>query len=225
MTDATTGPGMGARKSADADGTTRRTAAPTPNETERETTDRNRENVAGGDSGHGRTVPPFPTPDEARSEDTGASGAAASGTTGVTDTSDLTEPGTATSGRGTATSGPGTATSGTGSSTSSTGSSTSGTGSTARLLPHEECDKLELRLRQAVSGFVDEPRNAVREADQVVEEIAGRFAEAVTRRRRTLRSSWQDGDEAGSKGTHPDTEQLRLALRDYRELAERLLHG
>jgi hypothetical protein len=65
----------------------------------------------------------------------------------------------------------------------------------------------------------------VREADQVVEEIAGRFAEAVTRRRRTLRSSWQDGDEARSKGTHPDTEQLRLALRDYRELAERLLHG
>ncbi|MET9907376.1 hypothetical protein ABZZ74_11185 [Streptomyces sp. NPDC006476] len=218
MTDATTGPGTGARKSADADGTTRRTAAPTPNEAERETTDRNREDVAGGDSGHGRTVPPFPTPDEARSEDTGASGASASGTTGVTDTSDLTEPGTATSG-------PGTATSGTGSSTSGTSSRTSGTGSTARLLPHEECDKLELRLRQAVSGFVDEPRNAVREADQVVEEIAGRFAEAVTRRRRTLRSSWQDGDEAEGKGTHPDTEQLRLALRDYRELAERLLHG
>ena len=65
----------------------------------------------------------------------------------------------------------------------------------------------------------------MREADQVLEEIAGRFAEAVTRRRRTLRSSWQDGDEAKGKGTHPDTEQLRLALRDYRELAERLLHG
>ncbi|MEU3334792.1 hypothetical protein ACWCQ1_22160 [Streptomyces sp. NPDC002144] len=212
MTDATTGPGTGARKSADADGTTRRTAAPTPNETERETIERNPEKVAGGDSGHGRTVPPFPTPDEARAEDTGASGT--SGTTGVTDTTDLTEPGTATSG-----------TSATGSSTSGTGAGTSATGSTTRLLPHEECDKLELRLRQAVSGFVDEPRNAVREADQVVEEIAGRFAEAVTRRRRTLRSSWQDGDEARSKGTHPDTEQLRLALRDYRELAERLLHG
>ncbi|MCH5677052.1 hypothetical protein [Streptomyces gilvus] len=214
MTDATTGPGTGARKSADADGTTRRTAAPTPVETEREgregregtgrglgeSTDRNQESVGGGDSGHGRTVPPFPTPDEARTEDSGG----AAGTTGVTDTTDLTEPGTGTSGTGTA---------------------TSGTGSSARLLPHEECDKLELRLRQAVSGFVDEPRNAVREADQVVEEIAGRFAEAVTRRRRTLRSSWQDGDEARSKGTHPDTEQLRLALRDYRALAERLLHG
>ena len=116
---------------------------------------------------------------------------------------------------------------GTGAGTTGTAKATSDrtAGSTARLLPHEESDKLELRLRQAVSGFVDEPWDAVREADQVVEEIAGRFAEAVTRRRRTLRMSWQDGDEGKVKGTQPDTEQLRLALRDYRELAERLLHG
>ncbi|MEU6138991.1 hypothetical protein ABZ848_01355 [Streptomyces sp. NPDC047081] len=93
----------------------------------------------------------------------------------------------------------------------------------ARLLPHDECDKLELRLRNAVSGFVDGPQDAVREADQVVEEIAGRFADAVTRRRRALRTSWQDGGR--SVPEHPDTEQLRLALRDYRELAERLLHS
>ncbi|RPF33129.1 hypothetical protein [Streptomyces sp. TLI_185] len=90
------------------------------------------------------------------------------------------------------------------------------TPTSGRLLPHDECDKLELRLRQAVSGFVDGPRNSVEEADHVVEEIAGQFTEALTRRRRTLRMSWQDGE---------DTEQLRLALRDYRNLAERLLHG
>ena len=96
-----------------------------------------------------------------------------------------------------------------------------------RLFPHDESDKLQLRLRHAVAGFVDGPREAVVEADQVVEEIAGRFVEAVTRRRRTLRMSWQDGDEdeRNAKGSHPDTEQLRLALRDYRELAERLLQG
>lgn len=90
------------------------------------------------------------------------------------------------------------------------------TPTSGRLLPHDECDKLELRLRQAVSGFVDGPRDSVEEADHVVEEIAGQFTEALTRRRRTLRMSWQDGE---------DTEQLRLALRDYRNLAERLLHG
>ena|GEM_PF-2084611 len=96
-----------------------------------------------------------------------------------------------------------------------------------RLFPHDESDKLQLRLRHAVAGFVDGPREAVVEADEVVEEIAGRFVEAVTRRRRTLRMSWQDGDEdeRNAKGSHPDTEQLRLALRDYRELAERLLQG
>ncbi|MEU6554914.1 hypothetical protein ABZ915_32255 [Streptomyces sp. NPDC046915] len=93
--------------------------------------------------------------------------------------------------------------------------------SAASLVPHEETDKFGLRLQQAVSGFVDEPRDAVEEADRVVEEIAARFTEAVGRRRRTLRMSWQSADD--KPGSTADTEQLRLALRDYRELAERLL--
>ncbi|MFF4252223.1 hypothetical protein ACFY1L_13530 [Streptomyces sp. NPDC001663] len=106
-----------------------------------------------------------------------------------------------------------------------TGHRTGTTTPTARLLPNDECDKLELRLRQAVSEFVDGPREAVEEADHVVEEIAGRFTEALTRRRRTLRMSWQEGERSGAQATHADTEQLRLALRDYRALAERLLHS
>ena len=97
----------------------------------------------------------------------------------------------------------------------------------ARLLPHEECDKLSTRLQHAVAGFVDEPRSAVEEADHVLEEVAARFTDAVKQRRRTLRNSWQTGDggrddKAVGAG---DTEQLRLALRDYRELTERLLHS
>ncbi|WP_320781986.1 hypothetical protein [Streptomyces sp. CRN 30] len=91
----------------------------------------------------------------------------------------------------------------------------------ASLLPHQECDKYTERLHHTVSGFVDGPRDAVEDADRVLEEIASRFTEAVAERRRTLRTSWQGGTEGGpSTG---DTEQLRLALRDYRELAERLL--
>ncbi|GGL67590.1 hypothetical protein GCM10010129_08700 [Streptomyces fumigatiscleroticus] len=94
-----------------------------------------------------------------------------------------------------------------------------------RLVPHEESDKLGMHLQHAVAGFVDEPRAAVEEADRVLEEIASRFTEAVTRRRRTLRMSWQSGDAGdGRPGGSADTEQLRLALRDYRELADRLLH-
>ena len=64
------------------------------------------------------------------------------------------------------------------------------------------------------------------EADHVLEEVAARFADAVKQRRRTLRNSWQAGDGGQGKAVDAgDTEQLRLALRDYRELAERLLHS
>ncbi|WP_314225588.1 hypothetical protein [Streptomyces zaehneri] len=100
----------------------------------------------------------------------------------------------------------------------------------ASLLPDDECDRIASRMRHAVVGFVDGPRDAVAEADQVLEELAAQFTDAVDRRRRTLRGSWQPGSEGGkdrsatAAATATDTEQLRLALRDYRELTERLLH-
>ncbi|MFF3940163.1 hypothetical protein [Streptomyces phaeofaciens] len=90
------------------------------------------------------------------------------------------------------------------------------------LLPRDECDKLTTRLEHAVVGFVDGPRDAVEEADHVLEELAARLTDAVHSRRRSLRGSWRP---AGPSDGEPaaDTEQLRLALRDYRELSERLL--
>ncbi|WP_407698670.1 hypothetical protein [Streptomyces fagopyri] len=88
------------------------------------------------------------------------------------------------------------------------------------LLSHDACDKYALRMRHAVGGFVDGPRASVEEADHVLEELTAQFTDAMARRRRTLRTSWEKAgaDEAS------DTEQLRLALRDYREVTERLLH-
>ncbi|MFD9467017.1 hypothetical protein [Streptomyces sp. NPDC060027] len=96
-----------------------------------------------------------------------------------------------------------------------------GSGHDERLLPLDEHDKFSLRMRHAVGGFVDGPQASVEEADHVLEELAGRFTEAVTRRRRALRTSWQSGGEG--KAADSDTERLRLALRDYREMTERLL--
>ncbi|MEU6771484.1 hypothetical protein [Streptomyces sp. NPDC046759] len=93
----------------------------------------------------------------------------------------------------------------------------------APLLPHDETDRWEQRMRQVAAGFVDEPRGAVEQADHMLEEIVGRFGEAVARRRRTLRRSWEASEDRGP-GSEADTELLRLALRDYRELAGRLLH-
>ncbi|MGW2784597.1 hypothetical protein ACWC3X_25565 [Streptomyces populi] len=94
-------------------------------------------------------------------------------------------------------------------------------GSGERMLPLDEHEKFSLRMRHAVGGFVDGPQASVEEADHVLEELAGRFTEAVTRRRRALRTSWQSGGEGTETGS--DTERLRLALRDYREMTERLL--
>ncbi|MFC8866189.1 hypothetical protein ACFUAC_00670 [Streptomyces sp. NPDC057148] len=90
------------------------------------------------------------------------------------------------------------------------------------LLPHDECDKLGQRLQHAVAGFVDAPRASVEEADRVLEELTARFTDAVAHRRSTLRTSWHDTDP-DDRATSTDTEQLRLALRDYRELADRLM--
>ncbi|MES4887559.1 hypothetical protein [Streptomyces sp. NPDC096012] len=139
-----------------------------------------------------------------------------------------TDSATAGTGTDSATAGTGTdsATAGTGvgSAAAGTGAGSAASETGAPLLPHEEADQWEQRMRQVVAGFVDEPRGAVEEADRALEEITVRFTEAVTQRRRTLRRSWESAEESGV-GAGADTEQLRLALRDYRELAGRLLHG
>ncbi|MEV0205195.1 hypothetical protein AB0H97_08330 [Streptomyces sp. NPDC050788] len=214
MTDATTGPGANEAAGRGTPPGHDRLVAPTPTEGTGHGTDETAGRETAGRETAGRETAPghdrlvAPTPHEAADP-----GAPAPGTA-PRSTEDLTDPTGRTDHTGTA------------EHKSPTGHSTGG------LLPHDECDKLELRLRNAVAGFVDSPKAAVEEADHVVEEIAGRFTEALTRRRRTLRTSWHDGqgahdgkDTGAAKATHPDTEQLRLALRDYRELAERLLRG
>ncbi len=100
-------------------------------------------------------------------------------------------------------------------------------GAESRLLADDTCDRLSAQLRQAVAGFVDRPRDAVEEADLVLREITERLTDALTERRRGLARNWKTpaSGDPGKGDTAPaaDTEQLRLALRDYRELAERLL--
>ncbi|WP_018530441.1 MULTISPECIES: hypothetical protein [unclassified Streptomyces] len=88
-------------------------------------------------------------------------------------------------------------------------------GVATELVSTDTRDELTGRLRHAVSGFVDQPRASVEEADHVLEDLATRLAENLAGHRRTLRTSWE--------GSTEDTEKLRLALRDYRETAERLL--
>ncbi|MFC7308650.1 hypothetical protein ACFQVC_31095 [Streptomyces monticola] len=86
------------------------------------------------------------------------------------------------------------------------------------LIPQGDRDKLTMRLQHALSTFVENPRQAVQEADSTFDEAATQLADALTERRRTLRAGWQDQD------TEAQTEELRLALRQYQEATERLLH-
>jgi hypothetical protein len=90
----------------------------------------------------------------------------------------------------------------------------------------EDGGDLRTRLQEALGGFVDDPPRAVRDADGVLEEAVERLTDALRDRRNALMAAWdsdraQGGDTAGGSGDR--TEDLRLALRAYRDLAERLL--
>ncbi|MFD9483305.1 hypothetical protein ACFWBX_04755 [Streptomyces sp. NPDC059991] len=86
-----------------------------------------------------------------------------------------------------------------------------------QLLPTGERDKLAVRLQQAVSNFVDSPRHAVEEADGTFGQMVTLLTNALAERQLTLRANWQSQD------TQAETEELRVALQQYRETVERLL--
>jgi hypothetical protein len=66
------------------------------------------------------------------------------------------------------------------------------------------------------TGFVDEPRKAVEEADALVAEVMQRLAAVFSDERKRLESQWERNDQIS-------TEDLRQAMRRYRSFFERLL--
>ncbi|MFC8247457.1 hypothetical protein [Streptomyces chartreusis] len=86
------------------------------------------------------------------------------------------------------------------------------------LLPSDEQDKIVQRLRHALNTFADTPLKALEEAASAYDEATAQLVNALAERRRVLRAGWQDRDP----GTQ--SEELRLALRQYREVTQRLLH-
>lgn len=65
-------------------------------------------------------------------------------------------------------------------------------------------------------GFVDEPRQAVEQADNLVAGTMKRLAEIFAQERSNLEGQWDQGENVS-------TEDLRLALRRYRSFFSRLL--
>ena len=66
------------------------------------------------------------------------------------------------------------------------------------------------------TGFVDEPRRAVEQADTLVAEAMKRLAETFADERGKLEGHWDRGDQVS-------TEDLRQVLRRYRSFFHRLL--
>ncbi|MGX8909421.1 hypothetical protein ACR820_30035 [Streptomyces netropsis] len=87
----------------------------------------------------------------------------------------------------------------------------------AQLLPQDGRDELAARLQRAVNTFLDEPRRAVEEAEGVFNAAVTHVTDTLAERGRALRTGWKDRD------TEAETEELRLALRQYREITKRLL--
>jgi hypothetical protein len=85
------------------------------------------------------------------------------------------------------------------------------------LLPPDERAKLTLRLQHALNNFADSPRQALEDAEGAFDEIIAHLVDALAERRRVLHASWQDRDPEAQEA------EFRLALRQYRDLTERLL--
>jgi hypothetical protein len=66
------------------------------------------------------------------------------------------------------------------------------------------------------TGFVDEPRRTVEDADKLVAAVMQRLAEGFASERLGLEKQWDSGDNVS-------TEDLRLALQRYRSFFDRLL--
>lgn len=85
-----------------------------------------------------------------------------------------------------------------------------------RLLPDEIVEDLRPRWADIQASFVDEPRRAVEQADELVADAIRRLSEAFADARADLERDWDRGDEVS-------TEDLRLAFRRYRTFFDRLL--
>jgi hypothetical protein len=92
-----------------------------------------------------------------------------------------------------------------------------------------DADGFRLRWQRAQAGFIDDPREAVGDAADLIEQTAQALVGALRQRQRELRVLWERGlaDDtalAGDAAAVPgaDTEHLRLMMQRYRALFNQL---
>ena len=86
-------------------------------------------------------------------------------------------------------------------------------GTSASLVGSLDADGIRNRFLDIQAGFVDEPRQAVEEAGRFVDELLQQVADALREQRAQLAGATDEGS----------TEDLRLALRAYRQFVDRIL--
>jgi|SRR5271156_2248606 hypothetical protein len=84
------------------------------------------------------------------------------------------------------------------------------------LFTDNELQNFRTRWDDVQTSFVDEPRQAVQQADSLVANVVARIAEQFSVERAQLEKQWDRGDDVS-------TEDLRQALRKYRSFFDRLL--
>jgi hypothetical protein len=84
------------------------------------------------------------------------------------------------------------------------------------LFPDSEARGFRSRWDSIQASFVDEPRKAVEQGDELVASVMKRLAQSFADERSRLEEQWSRGDKIG-------TEDLRLTLRRYRSFFDRLL--
>lgn len=81
-----------------------------------------------------------------------------------------------------------------------------------------DTDRFASEWERIETGFVDDPRRAVEEADRLVAEVTQVLVDSFSDTRARLEKQWGKGTEVG-------TEDLRLTLRRYRAFLDLLLRA
>src|SRR5689334_15089965 len=87
----------------------------------------------------------------------------------------------------------------------------------APLFVEDEGQRFRTHWTEIQTAFVDEPREAVKQADSLVAEVIQRLARIFADERAKMEHEWSRNEEGVS------TEDLRIALRRYRSFFDRLL--
>jgi hypothetical protein len=85
-----------------------------------------------------------------------------------------------------------------------------------QLLVGDDGGSLGERWQEIQARFVDDPREAVHDADALVQDVLHRVTRGFAEERRRLEEHWDGGDDVS-------TEDLRVALQRYRAFFGRLL--